>query len=31
MFLIDIVVICFIKYEFDEFELNYIYVWYDVI
>ena len=33
MFLIYIVIIYFIKYEFDEFELNGInvYVWYDVV
>jgi len=33
MFLIDIVIIYFIKYELDEFELNWmnVYVWYDVI
>jgi len=33
MFLMDIVIIYFIKYELDEFELNWmnVYVWYDVI
>jgi len=33
MFLMDIVIIYFIKYEFDEFELNWmnVYVWYDVL
>jgi len=32
-FLIHIVMICFIKYELDEFELNRmnVYVWYDVL
>jgi len=33
MFLMDIVIIYFIKYELDEFELNgmNVYVWYDVV
>jgi len=33
MFLIDIVIIYFIKYKLDEFELNEmnVYVWYDVV
>ena len=33
MFLMDIVIIYFIKYELDEFELNWmnIYVWYDIV
>jgi len=33
MFLIDIVITCFIKYELDEFELNWmnVYVGYDVV
>ena len=33
MFLIGIVIICFIRYELDEFELNWInvYVWDDVL
>jgi len=31
--LIDIVIICFIKYELDEFELNgmNVYGWYDIV
>jgi len=33
MFLIDIVFTCFIKYELDEFGLNWmnVYIWYDVV
>jgi len=33
MFLMDIIIIYFIKCEFDEFELNWmnVYVWYDVV
>jgi len=33
MLLIDIIIICFIKYELDEFELNRmnVYVLYDVV
>jgi len=33
MFLIDIMITCFIKYELDEFELHCVdgYVWYDVV
>jgi len=33
MFLMNIVIIYFIKYELDEFELNWmnVYVWYDVV
>jgi len=33
MFLINIVISCFIKYELDESELNWmdVYVWYDVV
>jgi len=33
MFLRNIIIICFIKYELDEFELNgmNVYIWYDVV
>jgi len=33
MFLIDIIITCFIEYELDEFELNgmNVYIWYDAV